>query len=91
MWVGLHLCMGVCGVCIWWPPPPLFYGEACCTVWDGLCVLGGVGELAPALCRVWMGGYDSVCGGLLVYPWETYRAVILPASPCATSWSAWAF
>ena len=44
-------------------------------------IWGEGGELAPALCRVWMGGYDSICGGLSVYPWEVYRAMILPASP----------
>jgi hypothetical protein len=62
----------------------LFYGEACCTVWDGLCVWGGgVGELAPALCRVWMGGYDSICWGLsrLEIPLEDISSSDCPSLP----------
>ena len=56
--------MGVCGVYLVGPSPIVLWRSVWYIVGWSVCVGGGVGELAPALCRVWMGGYDSICWGL---------------------------
>ena len=54
--------------CVWGVsggPLPHCFMES---VWYSVGWSGGRGELVPALCRVWMGGYDSVCRGFVGIP-----------------------
>ena len=73
-----YTCVWVCVGCIWWPPPPLFHGEAYGTLWDDL---GGRGSWHPHSVGYGWAAKAVFAGGLSGYPWEICRAVILPASP----------
>ena len=80
MWVGLHLCMGVCGVYLVAPSPIVLWRGVLHSVGWSVCVCGG-GELAPALCRVWMGGYDSVYRGFVGIPLGDISSSDSPSLP----------
>ena len=59
-------------------PSPIVLWRAYGTVWDGL---GGGGSWHPHCVGYGWEAMTVFTGGLSGYPWETYRAVILPASP----------